>query len=241
MTNWSLLSHAYGSAEDVPELLDQAVPDQDAPVWDDLWSRLCHQGTVYTASFAALPVLTRRASEWSAADRLPALFLCGAIAAGRDGADPDIETTELIELTEESLRHAVVSGAPSPYVSLLQTLLAFEGVEVWSEHLEGILDEEYELACPHCESENYVVFGEHGYFSTTDDMYMKRKNAKRLALHPAAPSELRGIAHRLHTRALTDGFPDIAATFTYVFGTAHCAECETPFQVDEAITAHWTA
>jgi hypothetical protein len=43
----------------VPALLAQAeISDADkASVWDDLWRRLCHEGTVYTASYAALPAL----------------------------------------------------------------------------------------------------------------------------------------------------------------------------------------
>ena len=57
MTDWAELQHAYGSAEDVPALLAAAAEtsDETGKVWDDLWSRLCHQGTVYSASRAALP------------------------------------------------------------------------------------------------------------------------------------------------------------------------------------------
>ena len=60
--DWGKLSHAYGGAEDTPELLDQArrAPAggsyRDEP-WFSLWSALCHQGNVYTASYAALPEL----------------------------------------------------------------------------------------------------------------------------------------------------------------------------------------
>ena len=58
-TDWAHLTHAYGSAADTPGLfarLDGGPGDKD--VWADLWSSLCHQGTVYDASFAALPLLT---------------------------------------------------------------------------------------------------------------------------------------------------------------------------------------
>ncbi|WP_053670616.1 hypothetical protein [Streptomyces sp. NRRL B-1140] len=61
MTDWSRLRHAYGTAEDVPGLLDGASADPQSSDWDELWSRLCHQGTVYSASYAALPALTRMA------------------------------------------------------------------------------------------------------------------------------------------------------------------------------------
>jgi hypothetical protein len=59
--HWSELTHAYGAASDIPVLLRDlaAAPApiadwQDEP-WYSLWSSLCHQGDVYTASYAAVP------------------------------------------------------------------------------------------------------------------------------------------------------------------------------------------
>jgi len=61
MTEWASLRDAYGSAEKVADLLATVATsgtDEGGP-WNDLWSRLCHQGTVYSASYAALPMLTQ--------------------------------------------------------------------------------------------------------------------------------------------------------------------------------------
>lgn len=57
---WSELQHAYGPASDIPALLSQLsnFPDESehlAEPWFGLWSALCHQGDVYSASFAAVP------------------------------------------------------------------------------------------------------------------------------------------------------------------------------------------
>jgi hypothetical protein len=57
---WNELQHAYGSASDVPLLLrsiasDPASSSSTEGPWFDLWSALCHQGDVYSASFAAVP------------------------------------------------------------------------------------------------------------------------------------------------------------------------------------------
>jgi hypothetical protein len=49
MTKWRSLRDAYGTAGPVEALLERSDTD-DRAVWDELWSRLCHQGTVYTAS-----------------------------------------------------------------------------------------------------------------------------------------------------------------------------------------------
>jgi hypothetical protein len=60
---WALLQHAYGSAEDIPDLLRQldTFPSSEgnAEPWFSLWSALAHQGDVYSASFAAVPHVIR--------------------------------------------------------------------------------------------------------------------------------------------------------------------------------------
>jgi len=61
--SWAELQHAYGAADDIPELLanlsiPKAERSEDDPIedtWHELWSSLCHQGDVYSASFAAVP------------------------------------------------------------------------------------------------------------------------------------------------------------------------------------------
>ena len=66
---WSQLTHAYGTAEDVPELLRTLTSSTgpktgyESEPWYSLWSSLCHQGDVYTASYAAVPHIVRIASE----------------------------------------------------------------------------------------------------------------------------------------------------------------------------------
>lgn len=60
-SRWSTLSHAYGSAKNVPDLLLQLAgsteprPGNESEPWFSLWSCLCHQGAVFDASYAALP------------------------------------------------------------------------------------------------------------------------------------------------------------------------------------------
>jgi hypothetical protein len=58
---WDELEDAYGKAGGIPDLLNEAFRDkasksdtQSGP-WFDLWSRLCHQGSIYSASYAAVP------------------------------------------------------------------------------------------------------------------------------------------------------------------------------------------
>lgn len=56
---WSELEHAYGTAQDIPDLLRQLdvtreYASGDEP-WFSLWSALAHQDDVFPASFAAVP------------------------------------------------------------------------------------------------------------------------------------------------------------------------------------------
>ena len=57
---WSQLTHAYGTANDIPGLLAQLseYPSKsgcDTEPFFSLWSSLCHQGDTCTAAYAAVP------------------------------------------------------------------------------------------------------------------------------------------------------------------------------------------
>lgn len=84
---WSELRHAYGPAADTPELLNAYLADPDR-VWTDslienLWSSLCHQGDVYEASYAAVPLLMVVAARASPEASLRSISLVVAIEAAR--------------------------------------------------------------------------------------------------------------------------------------------------------------
>jgi hypothetical protein len=62
---WNELQDAYGSASKIPKLLSELALNTaprkstlDEP-WFSLWSSLCHQGDVYTASYAAVPYIVQ--------------------------------------------------------------------------------------------------------------------------------------------------------------------------------------
>lgn len=67
---WAELQHAYGSAADIPSLLEalREMPSSadDAEPWFTLWSSLAHQGDVYSASFAAVPHVIHAMTSQSA-------------------------------------------------------------------------------------------------------------------------------------------------------------------------------
>jgi hypothetical protein len=93
---WTTLSHAYGSASGIPDLLARAAQDfrpghEQGTAWFDLWSALCHQGDTYTASYAALPHLVALAPGHLQRKRYDPLFLSACIELARlGGRGPEI-------------------------------------------------------------------------------------------------------------------------------------------------------
>jgi hypothetical protein len=85
---WKHLTHAYGSAEDVPDLLralrtasPDDASDETSPLWC-LFGNIWHQGTVYEATSYAVPFLFELAEDVQTPDRVGILGLLGAIASG---------------------------------------------------------------------------------------------------------------------------------------------------------------
>ncbi len=60
---WSKLEDAYGKATEVPDLLQKVIRDKSTPTdlqsgpWFDLWSRLYHQDSIYSASYVVVPAI----------------------------------------------------------------------------------------------------------------------------------------------------------------------------------------
>ena len=121
VSNFSLLQHAYGPAGDIPALLERA---RDAPApetyrdepWFSLWSSLCHQGDVYTASYAALPELIEIAAARAAETRIAweCLLLAGTIELERalpEGAAPPAIPPELAREYAAALRQGAELAA----------------------------------------------------------------------------------------------------------------------------------
>src|SRR5258706_13832566 len=120
---WTQLEHAYGSASDIPEVLTLAATDftpghHDESAWSELWSALCHQGDIYTASYAALPHIVAIARGRAMPGPYDPLMLAGCIELARlEGRGPPIPTclagpyhaavAEARGLAEKALRHAV--------------------------------------------------------------------------------------------------------------------------------------
>ncbi|MFE0458534.1 hypothetical protein ACFW1A_04625 [Kitasatospora sp. NPDC058965] len=244
MTDWSALTDACGSAEHVPGLLDRFEADPSG-VWSELMDHLCPQlDTALTAGFAALPRLAEIATGGSPKTLDWVLLAAGAIASCAPGpADPDsplvlfpASIAVLHELTDRRLRE---TAGGEDYVNLLQALLSFEGVEIWDRSLDGLRTGEYEVDCPSCGVNMFVVIGQDDddCFCCTDDCALRE--VQKFPLQPARAQELSALAQRLFTRAVADGQEGVARGVRYLFGRAACPDCGTGFSVAERVVAGW--
>ncbi|MFF4308362.1 hypothetical protein [Streptomyces sp. NPDC001601] len=243
MTDWSTLTDACGSAEHVPGLLNRFEADPSG-VWSELMDHLCPQlDTAFTASFAAIPRLAEIATAGSSETAGWVLLAAGAIAACSPGlTEPGSPLTVfsapiavLHDLTDRRLSQTVES---EEYVNLLQALLSFEGVEIWDRCLDGLRSGEYEVDCPYCGVNVFVVVGEDDSFCCTDDYALRE--VQKSPLKPARTQQLDGLPRRLFTRAMADGQEGLAHGLRYLFGRTACPDCQTDFAVAEQVVAGWT-
>lgn len=240
MTDWSTLTDACGSAEHVPGLLDRFEADPNG-MWSELMDHLCPQLEIaFPASHAALPRLAGIATACDPQNLTSVLTAAGAIAACSPSlSEPDSPLTvhsapiaALHRLADRHLSRTVEAGS---YVNLLQSLLSFEGVEIWDRCLEGLLSGEYEIGCPYCGVTMFVVIGPDGCFCCSDDYALRE--VEKSPLQPVCAEDLDGLPQRLFARAMADGQEVLAHGIPYLFGHAACPDCGTDFSVAQRVAA----
>jgi hypothetical protein len=235
--DWSELSDAYGSATAVGTLLRSLEPSPEADVWDELWSRICHQGTVYSASFAALPELVEVAAQWPPRERLMPVTLAGRILASNDGGAAqlfsDAALTEHGEILTTLTHETVVSWDwdNDQFVYLLAALLAFAGQRFWSRELERLADGDLNFQCPHCNAELFVVIGRDGIFTSAGE-WVNHSTSKRGAIFPAT-EPARGVQEKIFNVATTTRHDEVATWLLALFGSSECPECGGRTQIWE--------
>src|SRR5689334_19447232 len=87
-TDWSALSHAYGSAWDLPQFFSALRSDDDGDqreALDELYARIVHQGTRYDASAFAVAPLIELVADPAVGNRDRIIYLLVAIAFGFEG------------------------------------------------------------------------------------------------------------------------------------------------------------
>lgn len=157
---WSKLHDVYGAATDVPPLLavlHEARGARRDEVMEDLWSRLCHQGTVPNASYAAVPHLVAEAERQRGRGALELLGLVGAIARSRDAEPLPSDLADAFERAVARADALVLAHLDqvAKESDALWALVALAGLRRWYEEawaIEGVADGELALSCRSCDA-----------------------------------------------------------------------------------------
>lgn len=249
---WSRLKHAYGQASDIPELLRELLNNPTATTWSDLWSTLCHQSSVYPASFAAYPYLALVAARLQPGQRGEALLLLGMIAAGEtEGACPtefrdefEAAKVEAIDLVLRELEAQPKDVEDTVY--LMEAFAGLHGCSI-STHLEGFNDGEFYCECPQCGGQLYL-WPEEGCYRVFagDPIKPNRDSLPATQVKPAAESPVTELPVKITdgnalvwvtTLARLAGHPGLAERARQAFGDATCPRCAAPFTYLEAFSA----
>jgi hypothetical protein len=255
--DWSTLKHAYGNASDVPALLSNLSRDPHSSVWEELWSRLCHQGTVYSASFAALPVLVDVAEQWIPKDRSQLIALAASILASQDvhgGCRDEFlrPVAWVVPRFQRFCRESFGETALSKhdFIYLLQASRSFEGDQFWGQELDHLASGEFPGTCPHCGIDLYLVIGEYGLFTTAEEWVMRSERPRTelgtikvrpgIKCTPIEPNSgiLPEVGQQLCECAQAAQQHEVAEWIRHLFGTSVCPSCGRAFELQKAIAVH---
>ena len=97
--DWATVSHAYGSATDVPALLRafvSDVPDHREFATELLFQTVWHSGTVYDATASVVPFLYKLLAAEGVPDKARVAHLIGTVADGRSYLDCHARTPNMV-------------------------------------------------------------------------------------------------------------------------------------------------
>lgn len=160
---------------------------------------------MYTASFAALPVLTDIATGRKPGRSWQALGLAGRIVVeeqqlyepGYVQARFPAAINELHQLTQ---KHVMARPFEDDFLYWLEHLLAFEGVPIWRRNLRR---DEYPVVCPSCALSleidlSYKLRGTRSRDPNAHFRVVGREGPILTEARRAAPTDLPPLASRLH-------------------------------------------
>lgn len=236
VTDWASITDVYGPAGDVPRLLQEAEAAGNEPkAWNDLWGRLCHQGTVSPASYAALPLLFDIAERHGGATHIAALDLAAGILASTDGprdladvrSEHAVTIARLRDLAERNLAWA---QSDADFVYAVQALMAFEGRGAWQRELSALVDGELGFECPRC-GEDLLLDLEGGTYSATSFSDGSCLPTTAIAADPGPGSDER----RVLDLAIESGREGVVDRLRRVFGDVVCPRCGERFGIPSAM------
>jgi len=236
---WANLQDAYGSALNTPKWIRSL--EEGNGNFGDAWSNLCHQLTVYSATFAAAPYIYRYALSAPLESRVDAILLLGiassSSAVERDGTPEDILNwfhdiiPQAAELALSTFLGEELGNNMEVY--LLEAVAALHGFNGKIQITE-LLNSEFSLLCPSCEKEIWIY---PSYLNTQADKFVA---AYQNQTRPFSPADVPPCWQETHSSkrafdwlyhiTLESGYFELAKSLRYLFGTVVCLNCAHDFK-----------
>lgn len=240
MTDWSRLDDAYGPADDIPVLFGNLAAENRRDTWNALWSRLCHQGSAWPATWAAVPLLWRIATQGAPEDKIQAVWMARTIVQAAtyqaEGAILNRHKSLFKDFADAADNHLQAHPEAPDYVQTMQAMLALSGHELWCEDLDDLTDAFFDVRCPRCATALSIAVGDYGNDSAVIDWHEGRTQQRPLT--PTGPDDTPEPGKRLLTIARRDRKTTLVRRLPYVFGTAECGPCGALFPIAPAFEAH---
>jgi hypothetical protein len=226
---WAELEHAYGEASDVPAWLealgrgDETIEwdeEGEVEIWHPIWSALCHQGSVHTASHAAVPHLVALALAQEPAARRPYWQIVGAIAVSDDAppipADLEPAYRGALAAALDAVPASIAADDAVESAWAVASMAALSGEPALERAVEGLIDEEMPWECPSCSGFGVVA---------TDVLPFRATIEGAGGATVAAPAEPRPLIARLATLAQDAGHPALATRIRALECVLPCPRC----------------
>lgn len=134
---WDQLDHAYGRANDVPDLLRNLIskdPEVREEAFNELFSNIWHQGTIYRATSFTIPTLVELLEHSKTPDKERVAHLLSLIATGTgshqihraDSNNPEIAA----KLKDEDECLLAIRDALAPHIEILRPYLRSPEAEI---------------------------------------------------------------------------------------------------------------
>ena len=207
---------------------------------------MCHQGSVYPASFAAVPHLVSAAvGQPDAEFRAQLLILVGSIRASTDyrgESKPPIDISEAYEAALSPALESAVATLRDPLdadtaIYLLEAAAALKGFGGPGRVLSGFSGREFALTCPGCDRQLYVWPETDGFSVAAEDPVSQPKtNRTPTRPGPAPASEEAAAFSWVLGLARDAGLGEVTRLLPHLFGVVVCPACEKSFDLMKRLT-----
>jgi hypothetical protein len=237
---WATLSHAYGNALDVPQLIAKlrtAGPSEWEDVMGALIPAILHQGDVYTATYAAVPHLLEHAAQLGPCKQSEELLDSIAYAA-RGGNGPQVPEflEEAWEDAQDDARELILERLISGLVSesyanlLIAGLLDLSGESDWAEHVRNWARYSIKTQCAYCDHEQAVLWDNGRTRHTLVDRSIHDFDvtpSSELGIRPDDDLEFDEdqISGQLIGLAASTGYGTVEDQMRHLFGHFVCGSC----------------